>query len=244
VLLVDTFILGGKIMQHNYEHPELLVETQWLEDHLGDEGLRIVDCDSPDAYRRVHIPGSVNVGENSNVKGEDGVHVMQPEPLALFMGNLGITSDTLVVAYDSRNSLQAARFWWVLNYYGHTNVKVLNGGWRKWLYEGRPVTEGIPNITPTTFAPRPDPSLLVTGEELRSLVGESGPVIWDVRSEAEHTGENIRSNKYGGHIPGAVSMEWNSVVDDNKFGAFKPASEIRSMLESKGITPEKETYAY
>jgi thiosulfate/3-mercaptopyruvate sulfurtransferase len=231
-------------MQQNYEHPELLVETEWLEDHLGDSGLRIVDCDSPDAYRRVHIPGSVNIGENSYIKGADGVHVMQPESLAAFMGNLGIASNTLVIAYDSRNSLQAARLWWVLNYYGHTNVKVLNGGWRKWLYEGRPVTEEIPNLTPATFVPRPDLSLLATGEELQSVVGKSGPVIWDVRSEAEYTGENIRSNKYGGRIPGAVSLEWSNAVDTDDFGTFKPAPEVRAMLESKGITPEKAIYAY
>ncbi len=230
--------------QQGYAHPELLVETEWLAEHLDDPGLRIVDCDSPDAYRRVHIPGAVNVGENSYIKGKDGVHVMPPEPLAAFMGALGIGDDTLVVTYDSRNSLLAARFWWVLNYYGHTNVKVLNGGWRKWLAEGRPMAERVPAVTSATFTPRPDASLLVTGDELRALVGNSGPVIWDVRSEGEYTGEAIRNNKYGGHIPGTRHFEWTSVMDTEGLGTFKPAPEVRAMLQEQGITPDKEVYTY
>ncbi len=144
------------MVTQGYARPELLAETEWLAEHLGDANLRIVDCDSPDAYNRAHIPGAVNVGTNPNVKGEDGAstHVMPPDEVAEFMSGLGIGDDTLVVTYDGRNSVGSARLWWVLNYYGHTNVKVLNGGWCKWLAEGRPVTDRGSSVERASFTPR------------------------------------------------------------------------------------------
>ena len=228
-----------------YAHPELLAETEWLAEHLSDPTIRIVDCDPPDAYLRAHIPGAVSVGENHYIKDlENGVYVMPPEKAGQFLGALGIGDDTLVIAYEGRNSPWAARLWWVLNYYGHTKVKVLNGGFRKWMTEGRPVTDAVPEITPRTFMPKPDPSLIIKGEELKSAIGREGTVIWDVRSLGEHVGETTRGNKYTGHIPGAVHLEWSDVVETNGTGRFKPAQEIRSMLEERGIRPNKQVYTY
>ena len=114
----------------------MLVDTEWLASHLDDPNMVIVDCDLPDAYNRAHIPGAVNLGDNHYIKGDDGVNVMPAEQAADFLGNLGIGDETLVVAYSGRFSIYAARLWWVLSYYGHTNVKVLNGGWRKWMEDG------------------------------------------------------------------------------------------------------------
>ena len=227
-----------------YARPELLADTEWLAEHMNDANLRIVDCEPPDAYSRAHIPGAVNVGSNTYVKGEDGVHVMPPEQVAEFMGKLGIGNDTLVVAYDGRNSLLAARLWWVLSYYGHTQVKVLNGGWRKWLAEGRPVTDRASSASRATFTPKVDGSLMITGEGLKSAIGKEGTVIWDVRSLAEYRGENTRGNKYGGHVPGCSYLEWTNVVDTEEMATFKPADTIRGMLADMGVTPDKQVYTY
>lgn len=231
--------------KQGYAHPELLAETDWLAEHLSDRNIRIVDCDLPDAYLRAHIPGAVNMGENHYVKDLDNsVYVMPPDKTAEFMGKLGIGDDTLVVAYEGHSSPWAARLWWVLNYYGHTNVKVLNGGVRKWMAEGRPVTAVVPSVEPRIFTPKVNPSLMITGERLKSAIGREGTVIWDVRSLEEHAGENTRGNKYSGHVPGAVHLEWIDMVEADGTGAFKPAEEIRGMLEEKGITPEKQVYTY
>jgi thiosulfate/3-mercaptopyruvate sulfurtransferase len=120
--------------------PDLLVETEWLAEHLGDPGLRLVDADAPEAYARAHIPGAVGHPDANiflkTARGE--TFLMGPERYAAAMGQLGIGDDTAVVVYDGHASLHAARLWWTLVYYGHPNVRVLNGGWHKWLLEGRP----------------------------------------------------------------------------------------------------------
>lgn len=227
-----------------YARPELLAETGWLAQHLDDPNVRVVDCEAPDAYNRAHIPGAVNVGTNTYIKGDDGVHVMPPDQAAEFMGDLGIGDDTLVVTYDNRNSLLAARFWWVLNYYGHSNVKALNGGWRKWMEEGRSMTDRPTSVAKAMFTPRVDPSLMVEAGELKQQIGKDDVVIWDVRSLAEYTGENDRGNRFSGHVPGAPHLEWTEVMDTEGQCCFRSPDEIRGMLEEKGITPEVQVYTY
>jgi thiosulfate/3-mercaptopyruvate sulfurtransferase len=227
-----------------YARPELLAETVWLAQRLNDPNIRVVDCEVPDGYNRAHIHGAVNVGANTYLKGQDRIRVMPQEDAAEFMGGLGIGDDTLVVAYDSRSSLLAARLWWVLNYYGHTNVKVLNGGWRKWIMERRPITDKPASIARSTFSPRVNPSLMVKGGDLKAQVGAPGVAIWDVRSLAEHTGENTRGNKHAGPIPGACHLEYLSVMDTDGLATFRPAAEIRRMLTQVGVTPDKQVYTY
>ena len=221
----------------------MLVDTEWLASHLSDPNVVVVDCDLPDAYNRAHIPGAVNLGENHYIKGDDGVHVMGAEQAAEFLGGLGIGDDTLVVAYSGRFSIYAARLWWVLSYYGHTNVKVLNGGWRKWMEEGRAMTDRPSAPELRRFTPKVDPSLIVNGSELKASIGREGTVIWDTRAADEYSGENSRGNKYSGHIPGAVHLEWSDVMDSES-GEFRPAEEIRSMLSEKGVTPEQQVYTH
>ena len=130
-----------------YSNPDLLVETDWLEAHLDDSNIRIVDCDPYESYMRAHIKNAVGIRVHHYIKHSDYAKdptghplVAPPDTYAEVMQGLGISDDTLVVAYDSAGSLYATRFWWVLSYYGHTNVVVLNGGWRKWFDEGRPAT--------------------------------------------------------------------------------------------------------
>ncbi|MBI4338297.1 MAG: sulfurtransferase [Chloroflexi bacterium] len=226
-----------------YAHPELLVETEWLAEHLKDLDIRIVDCEAPAAYARVHIPGAVSVPDNYEKDPEDRVHVMRPEQLKALMESLGIGDETTVVAYDARGGLFAARLWWVLNYYGHTKAKVLNGGWTKWFREGRPLASDVPRLPRTTFTPRANPDLLATVDYVKGRIGDSDTVLWDVRSQAEHTGENTRGNRRSGHMPGAVHLEWTNNVD-RATDTFRPAEQLRAQLKEHGITPEREVVSY
>src|SRR5579884_846149 len=123
-----------------YARPELLAEPDWLAEHAGDRNVRVVDCASLDAYRRAHIPGAVGLPVHFYIKDPaDEKFVMPSDQFADLMGRLGVGDATTVVTYDDNNSLVATRLWWVLNDYGHPNAKVLNGGWHRWLTEGRPV---------------------------------------------------------------------------------------------------------
>ena len=228
-----------------YAHPEYLVETQWLADHLEDPTIRIVDTDTVAAYQRAHIPGAVVITDNYEKDPETNrVHILPPDKFSQMMEGLGIGDDTMVVTYDHSRSLYAGRLWWALNYYGHTNVKALNGGWKKWLEEGRPVSfSSTPAREGVKFTAKADPSLMVTTDQLKDAYDKPGVVVWDVRNRGEYTGEAIRSNKRGGHIPGACHLEWVEMMDDQTH-TFKPAAEMRRLLEEKGITPEKEVLAH
>ena len=224
----------------DYTHPEMLVDGDWLQAHLEDPNLRIVDCDPPDAYRRVHIPGAVNPNDNFLKDPDDRRFIMTPEQFAAEMARLGIGDDTLVVSYDA-GSTTAGRFWWCLNYYGHANAKVLNGGWNLWLKEGRPVTmaQAKPSAA-TPFTPRADEALYATAEQIMADLNNPDVVVLDVRSDGEWDGSNARGNKRGGHIPGAVHLEWvnNLTADDEK--RWKSADELREMYAACGITPDKQ----
>ena len=228
-----------------YAFPEFLADTEWLTEHLNDDNLRIVDTDVLDAYRRGHIPGAVLVSDNYEKDPDtDRVHVLPPEKFAEMMESLGIGDDTLVVAYDNSRSLYAGRLWWALTYYGHRNVKVLDGGWRKWVGEGRPISIRSGQARAGgRFTPKTDPSLIITTEQLKEAYDKPGVAVWDVRSHGEYTGENTRGNRRPGHIPGAAHLEWLEMMDETTH-TFKPAGEMRRILESKGITPEKEVVTH
>ena len=129
-----------------YANPQLLVDTQWLADHLNAPSICIIDCDTRDAYRRAHVPGAVCPKEHY-MKGPNSPLIMGPEQFAQEMGELGVGDDTLVVCYDGFGGLYAARMWWCLRYYGHDQCVVVNGGWNKWLSEARPTTYTVPKPT-------------------------------------------------------------------------------------------------
>src|SRR6476646_7749362 len=133
-------------MAEGYAHPDLLVETDWLAEHLDDPNVRVIDADYPLAYGRAHIPGAVGqLSENVYLKTKPGeTFLMGSEQFAETMSKMGIGDDTLVVAYDGNRGLLAARFWWALQRYGHPNAKLLNGGANKWIAEGRKLTTAAP----------------------------------------------------------------------------------------------------
>ncbi|MBI2935882.1 MAG: sulfurtransferase [Chloroflexi bacterium] len=228
-----------------YRRPELLAETAWLQEHLQDPGIRIVDCDIYDVYRRAHLPNALGLRVHHYLKdASNSVFVMPPDQFKELVGSLGISNDTVVVAYDSFGSLYAARFWWVMNYYGHTGVKVLNGGFNKWLHEGRPVTQAVPTVSQAIFEPRVNSNVLCTLDHGKVCIGSKDTIFLDVRSDGEWTGENTRGNLRSGHIPGAVHLEWLNFVTDDELRTIKPAHELRAMLQKAGVLPEQEVVTY
>ena len=231
----------------DYAHPELLADTSWLAEHLSDPDLRIVDMGVHEGYLRAHIPGSVHPGpERSNYIKDpaDPVHVMPPDAFAELMARLGIGDDTLVVAYDADGGYTAARLWWVLNHYGNTNCKVLNGGWNKWLAEGRPVSMAIPTYPRSAFNPRATKGRLCKLEHAKGHIGKSDVALIDVRSDGEWDGTETRGNKRSGHMPGAVHLEWHNYVTDDDLKTLKPAHELRALFEKSGVTHEKLAVTY
>ncbi len=229
----------------DFEHPEFLTSTDWLAEHLGEPGIRVVDCDVPDQYQRAHIPGSV-FQEDHYQKDPDTnrLHIFGREGFKQMAESLGIGDDTLVIAYDNSRGLYAARLWWALHHYGHINVKVMDGGWRKWLSEGRPLTDKPTRDTPdVTFTPREDDSMMVTADQLLTDMNNPEVVVWDVRSRGEYEGTTTRGNRRPGRIAGAVHLEWLELVD-GRTHLLKPADEIRRILKDNGITPDKRIDAH
>ena len=228
-----------------FAHPEFLVDAAWVEEHKDDANAVVVDCDVEASYVRGHIPGAVMVPDNYEKNPDTGrTHIMNPEQFAAMCQGLGIGDDTLVIGYDSSQSLYAARLWWALNYYGHTNVKVLNGGWRRWVTEGRAISFDRPNPkTGGAFTPKINDSIMVKVDELKAACNLSDAVIWDVRSDGEWDGSNSRGNQRVGHVPGAVHLEWFNVVD-HQTHLLKDPDQIRRILNEKGITPDKAVFAY
>lgn len=229
----------------DFAHPEFLTSTEWLGEHLEDPGIRVVDCDLPDQYMRAHIPGSV-FQEDHYQKDPDTnrLHIFGPEGFKQLAESLGIGDDTLVIAYDNSRGLYAARLWWALHHYGHTNVKVMDGGWRKWLSEGRPLTDKPTRDAPdVTFTPRLNDSMMVTADQLKADMTNPEVVVWDVRSRGEYAGTTTRGNRRPGRIAGAVHLEWLELVD-GRTHLLKPADEIRRILQDNGITPDKRIDAH
>ncbi len=228
-----------------FARPELLATTEWLAQRLDDPSIRIVDCDEFAAYQRLHIPGAIGLKVHHYLKDpQNPDHLMPRDLFAQVMAEHGIGDEHTVVAYDGSGGLYAARLWWALDYYGHDDCRVLNGGFHKWLAEGRPLTRVQPHVEPATFTVRAGRDCLCRREEMENAIGREGTVIWDVRSAEEHTGENRRKNRYGGHIPDAVHLEWLELNTGGEAPELLPAEEIRRRLGAVGITPEKEVLAH
>lgn len=232
-------------MAQGYTHPEFLVDAQWVDAHKDDADVVVVDTDVDAAYNRAHIPGAVIVPDNFEKNPDTGrVHIMAPGQFAAMCQNLGIGDNTLVITYDNSQSLYAARLWWALNYYGHASVKVLNGGWRRWVSEGRKVeVTRPPAATGVKFTPKANEAIMCRLDELKANYNRPDVAVWDVRSDGEWDGSGDRGNKQKGHVPGAIHLEWFNVMDRDSH-QFKPAGEIRRMLAGLGITPDKTVYSY
>ena len=227
-----------------FARDDLLVDTEWVAAHLHDPNVQIVDAGAArgEAPRPERIAGSVSPPHYYIKSADDPLHAVEADEAKAVFEAMGISDDTLVVAYDSAGSRNAARLWWVLAVNGHDNVRILDGGFEKWSAEGRPLVTNVGTTAQGTFAPRSNASVLSTVDTLLAAIDDPSAVIWDTRAEAEYTGEDDRGNARVGHVPGARHLEWSRLMAEN--GTFKPASEMRAMLQAVGITPDKAVHVY
>lgn len=219
----------------------MLVTGDWLAAHLNDPAIRSVDTRKGDAYSLSHIVGAVGY-QGSPFLREEGA-IIGPDRFAELMSRLGVGDNTTVIAYDDGNNLFAARLWWVLNYYGHRRVKVLNGGWDLWGADGRPVD--TVSVTPAAarFNSHRNDEWIADWQYVKAAIGNPERLILDVRGDNEWTGANPMGTKRGGHIPGAAHLEWTKTIDPET-KRFRPAPVLREMFEKLGATPEKEMITY
>lgn len=245
--------------QLEYVHPEVLVGTQWAEDHLKDPKVRIVevDYDSSSNYKLGHIPGSVLFDWKKDINEPLSRNILSRRAYEELLQKAGINNDTTFVLYGDFNNWFAAFAFWVFKYYGYKDIRIIDGGRKKWLIEDRPTTKDIPEYPKGNFIAVTD-----TDNDIRAFFnyvrgtlennGSSSNTVElvDVRSPKEFTGEILAPPEYptehaqrGGHIPGAKNIPWSQAVNDND-GTFKSADELKKLYESKGITTDKEVIAY
>lgn len=237
----------------SYVHPEVLVDTQWAEEHLKDPKVRIaeVDYDSKANYELGHIPGAVLFDWKNDINDPLTRNVLSKESCQNLLQNAGINNDTTLLLYGDFNNWFAAFAFWVLKYYGYKDVRLINGGRKKWLQEDRALTKDVPTYSKGNFAANePDSNIRVFLDEVKRAVSAPELKMVDVRSPKEFTGEILAPPEYptehaqrGGHIPGAVNIPWAQAVNDSD-GTFKNTDELKQLYESKGITPDKEIIAY
>lgn len=236
------------IQERNYEIDDLLVSTDWLEKNINNENIVILDLDSKEEYISSHIPGSFNVIDNYyKTSLEDRVHVQNSDQISKTFSDLGISSDSIVVGYDRSACLYSFRLAWVLNYYGHSNVKVLDGGFPKWNFEGKNKESGeiYPN-NPGNFIPKePDNEIFSNKDELLEILMNNNDIqILDVRSDDERKGINLRGGKRGGYIPASLHKEWVNFNTTGDIPILKTSKEILEITQSIGLDPTKPTITY
>lgn len=234
-----------------YAHPDVLVETEWVAEHLNDAGLRFVEADEDILlYEQGHIPGAVKLDWLVDVQDPLRRDFVDKAGFEALLSSWGISNDTTVVFYGDRNNWYAAYSFWLFRYYGHTKALIMNGGRAKWIAEGRPVTREVPSIAPATYtAQEPDASIRAFRDDVQATIGSKATSLVDVRSPAEYSGEKLHMEGYeqegaqrAGHVPGAQSIPWATAA--NADGTFKSADELKVIYEGKGITADKPTIAY
>jgi thiosulfate/3-mercaptopyruvate sulfurtransferase len=230
-----------------YAHPEQLVETDWVAAHAGDANVRVVDMRlSAGAYGEGHVPGAEYLlpGAIREVT-RPPTFLPTPEQFEALMTKLAIGDSTRVVVYDERGGIYAARLWWILNYFGHSNVALMNGGWIKWTQEQRPTSIAISELVlgGPRFVARPNPKWVATAADVLGAIDKPGVKIVDARTTAEIEGKDLRGIKRGGFVASSVPVYWEDLLDAQK-RTFKPADELKQIYEGRGILASHEVIAY
>lgn len=230
-----------KIQKTTPDYPQgsLLVEPEWLAEYSTDKNLRIVDMRSEKAYAAGHIPGSVRIEDKPLRNPEERfTYLPRPEVFTELMNRAGIGNQTDVVIYDDEGGKLAARLWYLLNAFGHSRSKLLNGGWQKWTAQSRPSSSEVTVVPSARYQVKAIPDMTCALPQL--LTRKPGVIVLDVRSPDEYSAKVISPGaKQEGRIPGAVNVEWKENVTGPNL-EFKPARELLAMYAAKGITPSKE----
>ncbi len=235
----------------NYAHPDVLVSTQWAADNLNNPKVRLVEVDvDTAAYDTGHVPGAVGWNWKADLETQLVRNISSKEEIAALLSQAGIGNDTTIVLYGDNNNWFAAYALWVLQYYGHQDCKLMNGGRKKWIDEGRPTTTDVPSYPRASYkAKDPDPSIRALRDYVVERVGKANVGLVDVRSPREFSGELLapeslpqEGSQRGGHIPGAKNIVWSQAVNED--GTFKTADELAQLYQGQGITPDREIIAY
>lgn len=227
----------------SYTNSELLWTIDHLGSHLSDPGLLLMDLRPPEAYSNGHIPGA----RSFDIFGISLIDT-RPQPLDAFLWIIehllqakGVNNDSTVVIYDDIAGMRSARLFWFLEFFGHNDVHVLNGGYNAWVAAGLPVTHDATVPRAGNFKMKPRRELLATADDVLARLKSSDAVIIDTRSDDEYSGKLVRAAR-GGRIPGAVHLEWTQNLDPKGF--FKTSEELKSMYDKHAIPPEKEAVPY
>jgi thiosulfate/3-mercaptopyruvate sulfurtransferase len=233
-----------------YAHPEVLVTTDWVAEHINDPNVRVAEVDvDTKAYDEGHVPGAIGWAWNTQLCDTLRRDILSKEQFEELMSSSGVRPDTTLVIYGDNNNWFAAWAFWQAKVYGHRDVRLMNGGRKKWLSEGRELSRETPRASRVSYhAKEPDHSLRAFLPQVQTAVAHGAASLVDVRSPQEFTGEILappglpETCQRGGHIPGARNIPWGKAVNDD--GTFKPPEDLRQLYGGEGIDGSRPVIAY
>ncbi len=235
-----------------YAHPEVLVDTAWVADHLHDPKVRLVESNEDILlYDTGHIPGAVKIDWVNDLNDPVVRDYLDREHFEQLLAAKGISNDTTVVFYGDKNNWWATYAFWVFKLFGHKDARILNGGRAKWIAEGRELTKDVPNYPPGNYTAeeRDDTTIRAFRDQVLAHIKQQGVALVDVRSPQEFSGERTHMPEYpqegtlrGGHIPTAVNIPWARAVNEDS--TFKSRAELAELYGSQGVTPDKDVITY
>lgn len=229
---------------------DFLVSTDWVASHGQHASVRLVEVDvDTSAYESGHVEGAIAWNWTTQLNDQVRRDILNQQQFQSLLGSSGIQPDTLVILYGDNNNWFAAYAYWQLKIFGHSNVKLMNGGRKKWELEGRAFVTQVPTYTAVSYeAPQADLSIRARQSDVASTLGQAGYALVDVRSPQEFSGEVIappgmtETAQRGGHIPGAVNVPWAKAVNED--GTFKSVDELTQLYETVGVSKDKDVVTY
>lgn len=239
--------------QLGYASADVLVGTDWVQSKLDDPTVRVVEVDYDPIlnYSQGHAPGAVLFDWKKDLNDQTSRDIVSRSQLEDLLSRNGVSAETQIVLYGDFNNWFAAYAFWDLKYYGVSNVRIMNGGRKKWLLEDKPLTKDVPSYERKAFnASSPDKSIRSYRDQVMGSLNKPEKVLVDVRGPKEFSGEILAPPEYptehaqrGGHIPEAVNIPWGQAVNDAD-GTFKSRGDLESLYQAKGVTPDKEVTTY
>lgn len=225
--------------------PPLLLEAEALQSLIGHPQLLIVDLSDPESYNDAHIPGALSLSYSHIVASQPPIMGLLPDETSLskVFSNIGLTPDHHVVAYDNENNAKACRLLWTLDCLGHKQLSLLNGGLTAWNNAGMPTNNLAADIHARHYQAKIDPTPIANKAFIQQHLKDPTVALLDTRSDGEYQGQLVRAER-GGHIPGAININWTDAIDNNNDLRFKTIDELATLYETAGITKDKHIIAY
>ncbi len=259
ILLLSSLILGACAIPtataptgdsasqviEEYAKPDILVDTEWIKENADDPTVRLIDVSgNAETYAAGHLPGAIYAGLGEFTNPDDPVRgqIMTQDALTALFSRLGISNGDTVVFYDDNANLLATRAYWAVKYYQHEDVRVYNGGSKKWVADGETlVTDAVEPAPSQYVAGEADPAIRTTWEYVVAQTENPDTLFCDTRGPEEFTGTDVRADR-GGHIPGAINVEWRNAVNED--GTFRSAADLSSLYQKAGFVPDKQIITY